>query len=476
MSFFRRISRRLHTHPNRRFGRQRTSSPNNVTSVAPSMTSSVRRATVAATHAAAAATGPLPPLPFLHIDPHPSNSSAASTTSAISNASDISQIISEIISTAVLSSIPSAHGDINNNNNNNNSSNGIFVHDSTSFFRYMQMPIRSQQHHHNHHHQQDRSSSTDEQWSTNGASPQTVLPIFIVGYRTNAVDSSSPPTTATTTTTTTNSNTPTTPTSNGTTTSTAPPPMPTIPTYLPTGPRLRRPHSAISTSSSLATLQSMPISIQSNRTNHTSQTALHAQQNQHHPSTTSLPQQQQQQQQQQQSQPQQQRESLASSSASSTRSSSSSSTGSGRWLIYVLSGQHHHYPSPTSSNNSTSTHPLLQHPALARLSDNPTYEDLLWLSSVLGSARPVTTTQHAIDATLPIHLWSDETTKRTMLQDTERCLVCLDDFTPKQSVRVLKCRHVFHVECVDRWLVEAHNSCPVCRGVPVTTPASPPVA
>ncbi|CAO3612167.1 unnamed protein product [Cunninghamella blakesleeana] len=207
----------------------------------------------------------------------------------------------------------------------------------------------------------------------------------------------------------------------------------------------------------------MPLSIQSNRTNHTNHTT-HT--NQQHTSSASL------------SihsnnninnnsngnnsntnnsqSTQQQRESLASSSSST--SSTSTTTGNGRWVIYVISGHHHGSQS--------------QHPALARLSDNPTYEDLLWLSNMIGPARPTTTTQQAIDAALPVHSWSDEDTKKAMLQDTEKCLVCLDDFVPKQSVRVLKCRHVFHVECVDRWLVESHNSCPSCRKPATNTNAT----
>lgn len=125
----------------------------------------------------------------------------------------------------------------------------------------------------------------------------------------------------------------------------------------------------------------------------------------------------------------------------------------GHWVIYVLSTTQP--PSTAGAGGSI-------------LPENPTYEDLLWLSSVIGTARPVTTTQAAIDATLPVVPWSDETKQR--VRCTERCLVCLDDFVPKQSVRVLKCCHVFHKECVDRWLCETHNSCPVCRGVPVEDP------
>ncbi|ORX48248.1 hypothetical protein DM01DRAFT_1338713 [Hesseltinella vesiculosa] len=467
MSFFRRLSRRLPGHANRRFGRQRTNT------TAPSMTSSVRRATVAATHAAAAATGPHPSLTFLQVDPHHhphTNSSAASTTSGISNTSDISQMLSEVISAAVMSSMPSIQAD------HLASSGGIQVHDNSSFFRFMHMPLRPQQH----QPQQQEASSSAHRNSTSSASsnpsPSAVVPILIVGYRTNS-DGPSPPAQ--------NQQQP-----SATQPSSAQPsshPMPhrpptpttTIPSYTttpfqstapPTGAvpfshhLHRRPQSAISTSSSLATLQSMPLSIQSNRTNHTSMNNSYIYppppppQIFAPPSSASLP----------------LREILAPSSASTATtdsvsaatspSSSASSTHShtttgttatgGRWLIYVWSGPHHALP-------------------LSRLSDEPTYEELLWLSNLLGPARPVTTTQQAIDASLPVLLWADDSTKHCMQHDTDRCLVCLDDFVPKQPVRVLKCRHVFHVECVDRWLVESHNSCPVCRGVPVATASAP---
>lgn len=368
LSFFRRISQRLHTHPSRRFRRRNpapssssTSNTNHqqgrndtiATSIAPSTSSSVRRATVAATQAAAAETSPLPPLPFLNIDPHPSSSSAASTTSAISNSSELSQMISEIISSALLSSLSQGDpGDTTNNNSN------------APLFHYIPMPVRYQ-----HQVERDRQHPSPTVDNSGQQHPQTILPILIVEYHTGAVNSPPSPTTT------------------------------ASPTHIPTSSYLRRrPHSGLSTSSSLATLQSMPFSIQSNRT--TPHPSLH-----HHQRTEAL------------------------------RSSSSStvSTTANGWAVYRMA------------------------------SDTPTYEDLLWLSNFIGPARPITTTQQVIDATLPTRPWSDETSK------SERCLVCLDDFTPKQPVRVLKCSHVFHVECVDRWLVEAHNSCPICRSVPCAT-------
>ncbi|XP_042390133.1 putative RING-H2 finger protein ATL12 [Zingiber officinale] len=43
------------------------------------------------------------------------------------------------------------------------------------------------------------------------------------------------------------------------------------------------------------------------------------------------------------------------------------------------------------------------------------------------------------------------------------CAVCLSKFTDAELLRLLpKCRHAFHLACVDRWL-ESHSSCPLCR-------------
>ncbi|URE32097.1 Zinc finger, C3HC4 type (RING finger) [Musa troglodytarum] len=43
------------------------------------------------------------------------------------------------------------------------------------------------------------------------------------------------------------------------------------------------------------------------------------------------------------------------------------------------------------------------------------------------------------------------------------CAVCLSRFEPAEALRLLpKCRHGFHVECVDTWL-DAHSTCPLCR-------------
>ncbi|GBB83860.1 hypothetical protein RclHR1_10510001 [Rhizophagus clarus] len=155
-----------------------------------------------------------------------------------------------------------------------------------------------------------------------------------------------------------------------------------------------------------------------------------------------------------------------SSRSSRTRSSSTSSRTSVRstastatqtpparsWIIYVLGGT---YPS---------THPILTTPSL--FSDNPTYEDMMLLSSLIGPARPPTTTQSEIDANLPIALYN-ESIITDLLGNAEKCQVCLCDYIADEEIRVLNCRHGFHKECIDKWLTEGSNKCPICRGVGV---------
>jgi hypothetical protein len=43
------------------------------------------------------------------------------------------------------------------------------------------------------------------------------------------------------------------------------------------------------------------------------------------------------------------------------------------------------------------------------------------------------------------------------------CAICQDQMVEGSQVRKLnRCRHAFHIECVDTWF-QTHISCPVCR-------------
>ncbi|KAI9113969.1 hypothetical protein K1719_015220 [Acacia pycnantha] len=43
------------------------------------------------------------------------------------------------------------------------------------------------------------------------------------------------------------------------------------------------------------------------------------------------------------------------------------------------------------------------------------------------------------------------------------CCVCLCGFQGSQEVSVLSCKHFFHRACLDKWFLNRHTTCPLCR-------------
>ena len=43
------------------------------------------------------------------------------------------------------------------------------------------------------------------------------------------------------------------------------------------------------------------------------------------------------------------------------------------------------------------------------------------------------------------------------------CAVCLCKIGEREEIRVLRCDHVFHRECLDRWISFNNITCPLCR-------------
>ncbi|KAG0314762.1 hypothetical protein BGZ99_007865 [Dissophora globulifera] len=106
------------------------------------------------------------------------------------------------------------------------------------------------------------------------------------------------------------------------------------------------------------------------------------------------------------------------------------------------------------------------------------YDDLWMLSNLIGPARPITTTQEAIDnAGFAVGRFEQEfqgMRNATTLGDSTRCLVCMSEYEEGEDMRALNCKHGFHVECIDKWLTTGANKCPVCRSAAVTV--EPPMA
>lgn len=121
---------------------------------------------------------------------------------------------------------------------------------------------------------------------------------------------------------------------------------------------------------------------------------------------------------------------------------------SSRWMVWI-------YSDTTGEGGGT----------LPGLSESPTYEELLSLVESLGPARfPISIEQ--IDASAPTQQYNAQVAA-SMVGDTEQCHVCLEKFVALDMVRVLKCQHGFHQTCIDKWLTEGQNRCPLCRAIPV---------
>uniref|UniRef100_A0A8C0JFQ0 Ring finger protein 133 n=1 Tax=Canis lupus dingo TaxID=286419 RepID=A0A8C0JFQ0_CANLU len=44
----------------------------------------------------------------------------------------------------------------------------------------------------------------------------------------------------------------------------------------------------------------------------------------------------------------------------------------------------------------------------------------------------------------------------------DSCVVCFELYKPDDTVRILTCKHLFHKDCIDPWIL-AHGTCPMCK-------------
>jgi hypothetical protein len=128
------------------------------------------------------------------------------------------------------------------------------------------------------------------------------------------------------------------------------------------------------------------------------------------------------------------------------------------YVIYLISGV------------LPENHPLLATPSL--FTENPSYEDMLLIASLLGPAKPPVAAPTDVDAAPGLFrievdavvdgrdklvAVSRETDERIPLppvmedgaERPERCLICLSDFEAEDEARKLvKCGHLFHKDCI----------------------------
>jgi hypothetical protein len=118
------------------------------------------------------------------------------------------------------------------------------------------------------------------------------------------------------------------------------------------------------------------------------------------------------------------------------------------WLIYVV------------GTNVSPDHPAFTMPSL--FTDNPSYEDMQMLSTLLGPVKPPVATQAQVNSSGGIYRLIVR--GRTLLAESiespglcvsigagERCMICLCDYETAEELRQLhKCQHMYHRECIDQ--------------------------
>lgn len=65
----------------------------------------------------------------------------------------------------------------------------------------------------------------------------------------------------------------------------------------------------------------------------------------------------------------------------------------------------------------------------------------------------------------------DQNTKKIIFKNLDlnlkinykTCSICIDDYDDDSEIRQLNCNHVFHITCIDPWLLKESYKCPLCR-------------
>lgn len=52
--------------------------------------------------------------------------------------------------------------------------------------------------------------------------------------------------------------------------------------------------------------------------------------------------------------------------------------------------------------------------------------------------------------------------KEVKTGEEDKCTICITEFNDGEELRILPCKHIFHPQCVDTWLVQ-NSHCPVCK-------------
>ena len=52
--------------------------------------------------------------------------------------------------------------------------------------------------------------------------------------------------------------------------------------------------------------------------------------------------------------------------------------------------------------------------------------------------------------------------KSKILLDIKTCVICLQEYKPREYITSLPCIHFYHTNCIKTWLL-SKNECPICK-------------
>jgi hypothetical protein len=87
--------------------------------------------------------------------------------------------------------------------------------------------------------------------------------------------------------------------------------------------------------------------------------------------------------------------------------------------------------------------------------DKMSYEQLLQLEEEVGSVNKGLTKDKIKKIPIkPFH--------KALFDDNLDCIICMEKFEENEQVKQLHCGHIFHGDCIDKWL-EKEKKCPFCK-------------
>ena len=79
--------------------------------------------------------------------------------------------------------------------------------------------------------------------------------------------------------------------------------------------------------------------------------------------------------------------------------------------------------------------------------------------------RPRRLTPEQVQELVPEYMASDliRLDEESHHHSPEMCSICLDEYSPDEMVAELPCGHIFHSDCISKWLTERSSTCPLCK-------------